>query len=592
MKKLLTGNEAVAQGAYEAGITYAAAYPGTPSTEILETISKFKEDIIAEWAPNEKVALESVIGASMVGARTIAAMKMVGVNVAADPFFNYAYTGVNGAMILVSADDPGIHSSQNEQDNRNYAKFARYAMLEPSSSQEAKNMIIEAAKISEEYDTPILFRMTTRICHSKSLVEIGEREEVGKKPYSKNLQKFDLIPSISKKLRVNLENRLNNLEKYSNETDLNYFEWNDKKIGIITSGIAFEYAKEVFGESASYLKLGFTYPLPMEKIKKFSKEVDTLYVIEEVDPFIEEQIKAKGIQCIGKEKIPKIGELTVDVIKKAFGFNDDKPLEYDKDKAVARPPTMCAGCPHRGFFTELKKKKNIMVSGDIGCYGLGGNEPLNTKDTSICMGASISMAHGAQKVFNKFNSNMRVVSTIGDSTFFHTGINSLMQVAYNKSNTITCILDNRITAMTGQQENPGTGYTLQNDPANSIDIENLVKAIGIENVKTVNPLNLKEMRTALDWAFDLNEPVVIITRWPCALKKLTEEDKKEFNKPLSQCEINPEKCVGCRMCVRTGCPALRYNKDTKKVKIDSAQCVGCEVCMQVCNFGAIERRGK
>ncbi len=592
MFKLLTGNEAVVQGAYEAGISYAAAYPGTPSTEILENIADYKQDIIAEWAPNEKVALESAIGASLAGARSMAAMKMVGVNVAADPLFSFAYSGVNGGFMLISADDPGLHSSQNEQDNRYYAKFAKIAMLEPSSSQEAKDMVKAAMEISETYDTPVLFRMTTRVCHSKSIVAIGERQAVDKKTYAKNLQKYDLVPAVSRKLHVTLEEKLKKLEAFSNETDLNYIEWNSKKIGIIAAGIAYQYAQEVFGDTASYLKLGFTFPLPIEKIRAFANEVECLYVIEELEPFMEEQIKAAGIYCMGKDKIPNIDELTPDIIAKVL-LNEARPLiEYDKTIVANRPPTLCAGCPHRGFFYELAKLKNVMITGDIGCYGLGGAEPLNAKDCCICMGASISMGHGAQKMYNKFNENKRAIATIGDSTFFHTGINSLMHVVYNRSNTITCILDNRITGMTGHQENPGSGFTLQGMPTKVIDIAKVVKALGIDHIRTVNPLKLKEVKEAFSWAMELDEPSVIITRWPCVLKKMTEQDKTEFGDYSGTCKVKEEVCIGCRACIRTGCPALRFNKECKKVKIDDKQCVGCEVCLQVCPVKAIERVGE
>lgn len=592
MKKLLTGNEAVARGAYEAGVVYAAAYPGTPSTEILENLADYKEEIIAEWAPNEKVALECVIGASIAGARTISAMKMVGVNVAADPLFSFAYTGTNGGMMLVSADDPGLHSSQNEQDNRYYAKFAKIAMLEPSNSQESKDMVKAAMEISEKFGTPVLFRMTTRICHSKSLVETGQRIGAPKKQYLKNVNKYDLVPAVSKVLHVQLEERLKMLEKFSNETELNYMEWNDKKIGIIAAGAAYQYAREVFGDGASYLKLGFTFPLPMDKIRAFANEVKTLYVIEELEPFMEEQIKAAGIDCVGKSKIPRTDELTPDIIAKALLGEERQLIEYDAGIVPSRPPTMCAGCPHRGFFHELAKLKNVMITGDIGCYSLGGSEPLNAKDATICMGASISMGHGAQKAFNKYNENIRTISTIGDSTFFHTGINSLLHVAYNQSNTIICILDNRTTGMTGHQENPGTGFTLQGTPTKMIDISAIVKALGIDNVRTVNPTSLLEVRDALNWALELDEPSVIITKWPCALKKLTDADKKEFGNYMGTCRVDEGKCTGCTMCIKTGCPALRFNKKIKKVRIDEVQCLGCKVCLQVCKFNAISRVGE
>ncbi|QZY56873.1 indolepyruvate ferredoxin oxidoreductase subunit alpha [Crassaminicella profunda] len=592
MKKLLTGNEAVARGVYEAGITFAAAYPGTPSTEILENIAPYKEEIIAEWAPNEKVALESAIGASIVGARAFAAMKQVGVNVAADPLFSFAYTGCNGGIVLVSADEPGIHSSQNEQDNRMYAKFAKIPMLEPSNSQEAKDMVKDAIKISEMYDTIVLLRMTTRICHSKSLVELGEREEVGKKPYNKNPQKYATTPAYARKMRVRVEERIKKLKSFTEETPLNYFEWNKKKIGIISSGVAYQHAKEVFGKSASYLKLGFTFPLPMEKIKAFAAKVQTLYVIEEVEPYMEEQIKAMGIKCIGKEKIPNIGELNADIIRKGL-LEEEKPLiECDTSDLVGRPPTLCAGCPHRGLFYELSKKKNIIVTGDIGCYGLGVADPLNAVDTVICMGASVSAGHGAQKALSKHGDHMRAVSVIGDSTFFHTGMNSLLDIAYNQSNTVTVILDNRTTGMTGHQENPGTGYTLQGEKTKEIDIPTLCRAIGIDHVKVVNPLKLEEVKTALNEALNLDEPSVIITRWPCVLKKHSDLDIDEFGDYKGLCEVDKDQCIGCKKCINTGCPALHFDKESKTVKIDKVQCVGCEVCVQVCPVHAIKKVGE
>ncbi len=591
MIKLLTGNEAVVYGALEAGITYACAYPGTPSTEILENMADLKE-ITAEWAPNEKVALESAYGAAVAGARALASMKMVGVNVAADPLFSLAYSGINGGLMLVSADDPGLHSSQNEQDNRWYAKFAKVAMLEPSSSQESKDMVRVAMEVSEEFDTCVLFRMTTRVCHSKSLVNVEEVAFEGKKkPYVKNLAKYDLVPANSRKLHYVLEDKLLKLEEYSNNTPLNFIEWNDKKIGVITSGISYQYAQEVFGDTVSYLKLGFTYPLPMDKIKAFAKEVGTVYVIEENEPYIEEQLKANGVACIGREKLPKCGELSPDII--AGAFLEEKPavIEYDANTVVARPPTLCAGCPHRGFFFELAKRKDVMITGDIGCYSLGGSDPLNAKDTTLCMGGGISMGHGAQRAFDKFGENKRTISVIGDSTFFHSGMTSLLHIAYNRSNSITCILDNRITGMTGHQENPGSGFTLQGMPTRIVEIEPLVRALGIENIKTVNPINLQEMKEAFDWAIALDEPSVIITRWPCILKKLSQADKQEFGDYVHKCKVDAEKCTGCKMCIRTGCPALRFNKEIKKVVIDDTQCVGCEVCLQTCKFKAIERVG-
>ena len=592
MKKLLTGNEAVALGAYEAGIHYAAAYPGTPSTEILENIAPYKEEIIAEWAPNEKVALESALGASILGARSLAAMKHVGLNVAADPFFTIGYTGVNGGMVLITADDPGLHSSQNEQDNRYYAKSGKVAMIEPSNSQEAKDMVKAAMEISEEFDTLVLMRLTTRICHSKSLVEIGERKEVSIKPYKKDLGKYYVAPAVAKQLHVKVEDKLKKLEGFSNRTDLNYIEWNDKKIGIISAGVAYQYAKEVFKDKASYLKLGFTFPLPMEKIKKFADEVETLYVVEELEPFMEEQIKAAGIKCIGKDKIPNIWELNPEIVEKALLEEEREIIDYDKSIIANRPPTLCAGCPHRAFFYQLSKRKNIMIPGDIGCYTLGGAPPLNAMDTTICMGASVSLGHGAEKVIDKYNKDMRVVSVIGDSTFFHSGMTSLLDVVYNKSNTITCILDNRVTGMTGHQDNPGTGYTLQGETTKMANIPEIVKALGIEHVKTVNPLKLDELKKALDWAFGLDEPSVIISRWPCALKKLSKYDKEEFEHTSGTFKVDEDKCIGCKMCVNTGCPAICFDKTDKKSKIDQLQCIGCELCMQVCPVNAISKVGE
>ncbi|WP_312815163.1 indolepyruvate ferredoxin oxidoreductase subunit alpha [Sedimentibacter sp.] len=590
MKKLLTGNEAIALGAYEAGVHYASAYPGTPSTEILENIAPYKE-IVAEWAPNEKVAVESAVGACYAGARSLTAMKHVGLNVAADPFFTMGYTGVNGGMVLISADDPGMHSSQNEQDNRYYARMAKVAMVEPADSQECKDMVIKAMEISEKYDTLVMIRMTTRVCHSKSVVEVGERTEVPIKPYKKDTSKYFIAPAVAKQLHLVVERKLVELEKFSNETDLNFIEWNDKKIGVISSGVAYNYAREVFGDSASYLKIGFSFPLPMEKIKKFAEEVETLYVIEELEPFMEEQIRAAGINCIGKDKIPNTWELNPDIVEKSLLGTQKPTIDYDKNVAVGRPPTLCAGCPHRGFFYELSKRKNVMITGDIGCYTLGGTEPLNAMDTVVCMGASISMAHGAKKVFEKNNDDKRLVAVIGDSTFFHSGMTSLLDVVYNKSNTVTCILDNRITAMTGHQENPGTGFSLQGDEAQITDIETIVKALGIKHVKTINPLRREAMKEAMDWAFALNEPSVVITRYPCALKKYSEQDIEEFGPIQGVCEVDQEICIGCKACARTGCPAIHFQHEIKKSYINEAQCVGCELCMQVCPVKAISKVG-
>ena len=591
MKLLMTGNEAIARGAYEAGVRFASAYPGTPSTEILENVATYKEDIVAEWATNEKVALEAAIGGSIAGARTMASMKHVGVNVAADPLFTFSYTGVNGGMVLITADEPGMHSSQNEQDNRNYAKFAKIAMFEPSTSQEAKDMLKEAFEISEKYDTPVLFRVTTRLCHSKGIVECSDRVEVPIKEYIKNPKKNLTVPAHARVRRVEIDDRMSKLLEYSNNTHLNNYEINDTKIGIVASGMCYTYAKEVFKDNASYMKLGFTNPLPMEKIKEFASKVDNVYVIEENDPFIEEQLKANNIKCHGKDIFPSYGEITPDVIRKSvFGKTNDT-IDYNKDLVVNRPPGLCAGCPHRGFFYELGKRKNVMVTGDIGCYTLGFAPPYNAMDTTICMGASLSSGHGAQKVFNmKENNKIRVVGVLGDSTFFHTGINSLLDVVYNKGNSISVILDNRITGMTGHQQNPGTGYTLQGDVTSEVNIEELVKACGVKHIRTINPNNLSQVKETLDWAFNLEEPSVIITRWPCALKKFSRQDIEEFNNPFtSKCSIDTDKCIGCKLCMKTGCPAISFKSEEKLVCIDKNQCVGCEVCSQVCPKDAISK---
>lgn len=594
MKLLMTGNEAIARGAYEAGVKFASAYPGTPSTEILENVAIYKENIVAEWATNEKVALEAAIGGSIAGARTMASMKHVGVNVAADPLFTFSYTGVNGGMVLITADEPGMHSSQNEQDNRNYAKFAKIAMFEPATSQEAKDMFKEAFEISEKYDTPVLFRVTTRLCHSKGIVECSDRVEVPIKEYIKNPQKNLTVPAHARVRRVDIEERMKKLLDYSNNTHLNNYEMNDTKIGIVASGICYTYAKEVFKDDASYMKLGFTNPMPIDKIKEFASKVDKIYVIEENDPFIEEQLKANNIKCHGKDIFPSYGEMTPDVIRKVLFGKTNDTIEYNKELVVNRPPGLCAGCPHRGFFYELGKRKNVMVTGDIGCYTLGFAPPYNAMDTTICMGASLSSAHGAQKVFNmKENNKMRVVGVLGDSTFFHTGINSLLDVVYNKGNSISVILDNRITGMTGHQQNPGTGYTLQGDVTSEVNIEELVKACGVKHIRTINPNNLSQVKETLDWAFNLEEPSVIITRWPCALKKFSKQDIEEFNNPFtSKCSVDTDKCIGCKLCMKTGCPAISFKSEEKLVCIDKNQCVGCEVCSQVCPKDAISKEGK
>lgn len=593
MRQLMTGDEAVARGAYEAGVRHAAAYPGTPSTEILENLSGYKE-IETEWAPNEKVALESAIGAAIAGVRSMASMKHVGVNVAADPLFTWAYMGVNAGNVLVTADEPGMYSSQNEQDNRNYAKAARWAMLEPSDSQECLDMVRAAYTLSESYNTPIMIRMTTRVCHSKSIVELGEREDVPVKAWEKNPSKYVCLPAIARNLRVKLEERMQELEAYSEESPFNQVEYNEGKVGVIASGICYYYGKEVFGEEASYLKLGFTNPLPAKMIKDFCDRMETVYILEENDPYIQGSVERLGVSCkiIGKETFPPYGEMTPDVIRRCIQKPGYETIDFDRSKLIARTPAFCAGCPHRGLFYRLGKRKDIMISGDIGCYTLAAGKPFGAMDSTVCMGASFSIGHGAQKAFNQTGSGKRVVAVLGDSTFFHTGINSLINTVYNKSNTVNIILDNRITGMTGHQDNPGTGFTAKGEPTTLIKIEDLVRAIGIRHVHVIDPNHLQEVDEAMDACLALDEPSVIITRWPCALKKFSQADQDEFaDLFVTRNKVLADKCGGCKLCLKAGCPAMSFDKETKKAVIHQAQCVGCDVCMQICKQDAIVKEG-
>lgn len=583
----MTGDEAIARGAYEAGVSFASAYPGTPSTEILENLATYKE-IYAEWAPNEKVAMESAIGASVAGQRSMVSMKHVGMNVAADPMFTWAYMGVNGGNVIVTADEPGMFSSQNEQDNRNYAKAAKIAMLEPSDSQECIDMVKAAYELGEAYDTPFIIRMTTRVCHSKSIVELGERSCVPAKEWTKNPGKYVCLPGIARNLRVKLQERLEKLAAYSETSPFNRVEMGDTKIGVIASGICYYYAKEVFGEQASYLKLGFTNPLPAGLIKDFCSKVEKVYILEENDPYIEEFVRMQGVDCIGKELFPSYGELTPDVIRACVTGEKAQVIEFDRSKLISRAPTFCAGCPHRGLFYRLGKRKDIMISGDIGCYTLAAGKPYGAMDSTVCMGASISLGHGAQKAFQAEGVNRRVVTVLGDSTFFHTGFNSLINTVYNKSNTVNIILDNRITGMTGHQDNPGTGFTAKGEPTTLIKIEDLVRAIGVKHVYVIDPNNLKQVDETLDTCLALEEPSVIITRWPCVLKKFSQADKSEFQGLFStKNRVDEEKCIGCKACLKAGCPAMSYDRETKKVHINRASCVGCDVCTQVCPKDAI-----
>lgn len=588
MKQIMSGNEALARGAYEGGCRFASAYPGTPSTEILENMPQYKDKVYSEWAPNEKVATEAAIGASISGSRAMCAMKHVGMNVAADPIYTFAYTGVTGGFVMVVADDPGQHSSQNEQDNRNQAKAARLLMLEPSDSQEAHDFMKKAFALSEKMDMPVLMHVTTRVCHSKGIVELGEREEAAVPDYEPKITKYVTAPANAKKLRATLEDRVKAAREYSNNCEFNRVEMGDTKIGVITSGVSYQYAKETFGDNASYLKLGLTFPMPCQLIKDFCSKVDKVYIVEEMDPYIEDFVKKLGIECTGKDVVPRFDELNTDIVRKAF--LGEEPETYKSDmQTVVRPPALCAGCPHRGLFYALSKRKNLMITGDIGCYTLGANAPLNALHTCICMGGSLSQGHGASIALKNAGKDTKVVSILGDSTFFHTGVNSLMDVIYNGGHNLNIILDNRITGMTGHQQNPGTGFTLMGDEAPEVDIPALCKAIGIkdDNIAIVNPNHLDEVDAALDKLLAKDEATVLITRWPCVLKKFSQQDLDEFpTLHKTQCKIDQDKCKNCKMCVKTGCPALISTKE--KVVIDVNSCNGCTVCKQVCAFGAIE----
>lgn len=587
MRTIMSGNEAIARGAYEAGCKVASAYPGTPSTEILENFSKY-EGVYAEWAPNEKVALEVSAGASIGGARSLTTMKHVGLNVAADPLFTMAYEGVNGGFVVVTADDPGMHSSQNEQDNRFYAPHAKIAMVEPSDSQECLDYMKEAYEISEKFDTVVLFRSTTRISHSKSIVEFGEKKEVEIKPYNKDIKKYIMIPAHSREKHYEVEKRLEALRQYSNSCKLNRIEMGNTHIGIITNGVSYQYAKEVFGDNASYLKIGMSYPLPDDMIRKFAEKVEKLYIIEENDPYIETAVKALGIKCTGKEVIPVCNELNPDIIRKAI-LKEENKINYKSDiKPPSRPPVLCPGCPHRGIFYAVSKYQDVIATGDIGCYTLGMVAPLSVTDTVICMGASISAGIGIQRANTLAErKNKKIFAFIGDSTFFHSGITGLINSVYNNSPIVTCILDNRITAMTGHQENPGTGKTLQDKEAPVIDIEKLVIAIGIkpENIRVVDPYKLDDTEKAVKDAHNSSEPFVIIAKQPCALKKDVLKSRAKM-----KCRIDSDKCKKCKACLKTGCPALMVKDGV--VSIDKNMCNGCEICRQVCRFNAIEKVGE
>lgn len=588
MKKLMTGNEAIARGAYEAGCLVAAAYPGTPSTEILENVSTYPE-IYSEWSTNEKVAVEVAAGASIAGARSIAVMKHVGLNVAADPLFSSAYEGVNGGFVIVTADEPGMHSSQTEQDNRLYAQAAKVALVEPSDSQECKDFMKAAFEISEKFDTLVLFKVTTRICHSKGAVELGEREEVGIKEYTKDIKKYIMVPAHSKVKHIEMETvRIPALREFSNTTDMNRIEWNDRKIGIVASGASYVHAKEVFGDTVSYIKVGFSWPLPDRKFKEFADGVEKIYIIEENEPYMENFAKAMGIECTGKEIFSVCGEINPQIIREVM--LGEKPEEgYSLELgAPNRPPALCAGCPHRGIFYAMGKQKNkIVVTTDIGCYTLGAMAPLNIGDTSICMGAGISAGIGFDKVNKMAGRAKKVFGVVGDSTFFHSGMTGLVNAIYNNSNMAVVILDNRITAMTGHQENPGTGKTISGVESPQVDLIALVKAMGIkdENLRVIDPYDMKANEEAVKAAIATDEPFVIITKQPCALIKDVQKKRENL-----YCQVNQEVCRKCKTCLKIGCPAISMKDNV--VSMDTSMCNGCQVCLQVCPFHAIEAFGE
>ena len=574
MKKLMLGNEAVARGILEAGCSVVSSYPGTPSTEITEYAAKYDE-IYCEWAPNEKVACEVAFGASLAGVRSACCMKHVGLNVAADPLFTLSYTGVNGGMVIFVADDPGMHSSQNEQDSRHYAIASKVPMLEPADSVEAKEFTKAAFELSEKFDTPVIVRMCTRIAHSQCAVEVCEPLAKTKKEYKKDPQKYIMAPANAIRKHPVVEARTAALAEYAETTDLNKVELSDNKsLAIITSGTSYQYVKEVFGDSVSVLKLGLVNPLPAKLIADFAKQHDRVVVIEELDPVIENFCKSIGIKVEGKELFPICGEFSQSIVAKAFGI-DDKSFTASDDVIPVRPPVMCAGCPHRGLFYTLSKKK-ITVLGDIGCYTLGMAQPLSAIDSVLCMGASVSGVHGFNKA-NEGASDAKTVAVIGDSTFMHSGMTGLANIAYNGTNSTVIIVDNSITGMTGHQHNPTTGYNIKGDPATKINLEALCHALGINRVRVVDPYDLKETEKVIMEELAVDEPSVIISRRPCALLK--------YVKAKPALKIDADKCKACKACSKIGCPAIT-NKD-KKAFIDSTLCVGCGVCKQLCAFDAI-----
>lgn len=593
MKALMSGNESIARGAYEHGIRFASGYPGTPSTEIIENIAKY-DGVYAEWSPNEKVALEVGIGAAIAGARAIVVMKHVGVNVAADPLFTVSYTGTNGALVIITADDPSLHSSQNEQDNRNYAKFAKIPMLEPSDSKEAKDYIKIAFDISEKFDTPVFLRTTTRVSHSKSVVSLEEPSVIkDRTTIHLNTSKYVMVPVNARARRVEVEKRLQRLKEFAEDFSENKVEMNDPEVGIITAGMSFNYAKDIF-PNFSYLKLGMVYPIPFKLIRKFASKVKKIYVIEELDPFIEEQVKLLGIKVIGKEIFPYTNEFDPGVIEQAIKGKKTATISLPNISIPPRPPNLCPGCPHRGLFYVLGKL-NAFVTGDIGCYTLSYMKPLEGLHSCICMGASIGMAHGMSKAL-KDKGKGKVVGVIGDSTFIHSGITPLLNMAYNKSDAVIVICDNRTTAMTGMQEHPATGYTLQGEKTKELDFTTLASALGIDSVRVIDPYDIKSTRKVMNEELSKSGPSVVISRRSCVLFK---RNLNDLRKPLA---VDASICIGCKSCINLGCPPISWmkygdmsgekiKKNVKKQEgiafIDRDLCNGCTVCQQVCKVGAI-----
>lgn len=578
MKKLLLGNAAVAQGAYEAGVHFVSSYPGTPSTEITEYIATYPADeVFCEWAPNEKVAAEAVVGAAIAGARAMSCCKHVGLNVMADPIFTDSYIGVGGGAVFCVADDPGMHSSQNEQDSRHYARAAKIPMLEPSDSSDCLNFTKAAFDLSERFDTPVFVRLSTRVSHSQSLVEIGTREAHPVKPYEKNIPKHVMMPAMAKGRHVLVEERTEKLIEYAETSPLNIREDNGSNIGVITAGISYEYAKEALGDKVNYLKLGMVWPLPVTLLRDFAANCDKVYVIEELDPFIENECRACGIAVEGKEHFTMLGEYTPAMIAKAI-LGTVSPAFVQPDENIPnRPPVLCPGCPHRGTFYVLKKL-GLTVSGDIGCYTLGAVAPLASVDTTICMGASISAAHGMAKVQGP-EFNRKLVSVIGDSTFMHSGITGLSDIVYNKGANTVIILDNSITGMTGHQDNPTTGKTIRGEATKQVDLIKLCQALGVEHVTVCDPFDLKAFENVVRTETARDEVSVIIAQRPCALLKSVKYE--------GHCEIT-EACRKCKLCMKLGCPAISV-ADDGSVYIDTTQCNGCGLCVGVCPFGAIRK---